>query len=103
MTAQTRFKVTKPKRTRRPDQPKECHLLALPGELLNKIYKYAVVSPGEIELKANGPGEPALLKACVRTRCEAGGLYYYHNKFIFLIKVTTAAYSSSSTASIVVP
>ncbi|PPJ51924.1 hypothetical protein CBER1_09369 [Cercospora berteroae] len=72
---------TKPKRFRRPRQRKSCDLLNLPGEIRNKIYRYALIEAKPIEVMRKGPGEPSLLRVCNRIRREARSIYYAENEF----------------------
>ena len=56
--------ANKPKRFRRPRQRKNCGFLnKLPGEIRNRIYRYAL--PEELDVTPKGPGEPALLRMLV--------------------------------------
>lgn len=59
----------------------DCHLLNLPGELRNRIYRYVILDDDEIEVTSKGPGEPALLRTCTEIRQESIGLYYCENEF----------------------
>ncbi|KAI5367999.1 hypothetical protein Slin15195_G031330 [Septoria linicola] len=72
----------KPKRFRRPRQRKKCGFLhKLPGEVRNRIYRYALVDTGDLEITSTGPGEPSLLRVCKRVRNEASSIYYAENNF----------------------
>ncbi|KAI9673766.1 MAG: hypothetical protein M1829_004003 [Trizodia sp. TS-e1964] len=62
-------------------------LLSLPGEILNRIYRLAVVSPLPIYLTAGEfyyqtPLSPGLLRTCRRIHAEASELFYAENTFI---------------------
>lgn len=59
----------------------ERHLLSLPPELRNRIYRYAVLEHEDICLSASGPQQPALLRVCTQTRQEAINIYYTENCF----------------------
>ena len=54
-------------------------LLALPAELRDAIYTYAVIEPGEIRLTQGTCAEPALLRTCRQIREEAGSIFYEKN------------------------
>lgn len=54
-------------------------LFRLPPELRNRIYEYAVLSPGDPMININednGIPEPSLLASCKTTRREAIGIFY---------------------------
>jgi hypothetical protein len=57
-------------------------LLNLPGELRNRIYRFAIVNPLSIELDVGRwqNHQPALLRTCKQIRIEALGLFYIENK-----------------------
>ena len=74
MDVQVASRVTKPKRFRRKRQRK-------PGELRNRIYKYALLEHEEIGITSKGPGQPSLLRVCRGIRREATGIYYSENNF----------------------
>ena len=59
-----------------------CRLLSLPGELRNRIYRYALHSDRNIEIdKARWSiHQPPLLKTCKTIRAEALRLFYIENK-----------------------
>lgn len=63
------------------NESKKCHLLDLPGDLRNRIYRFVLVSGEEIEVESTGPGEPALLRTCKTTREESIDIYYSENFF----------------------
>ncbi|KAK5681908.1 hypothetical protein LTS10_006442 [Elasticomyces elasticus] len=91
--SKTDTKIIKKKRFRRPQQRKSCHFLKIPGEIRNQIYEYAVVAP-RVVLKANGPGEPAILRVCNRIRKEASSIYYTANNFeLRLVDFNGAAFT----------
>ncbi|GIZ46507.1 hypothetical protein CKM354_000963300 [Cercospora kikuchii] len=71
----------KPKCFRRPRQRKSCHLLNLPGEIRNTIYRYALIKTKPMKVTSKGPGEPSLLRVCNRIRREARSIYYAENEF----------------------
>jgi hypothetical protein len=57
-------------------------LLNLPGELRNRIYRFAIISPLSIELDIGRwqNHQPALLRTCKQVRIEALRLFYIENK-----------------------
>jgi hypothetical protein len=72
-----------------PQQPSDptsattsCRLLSLPGELRNRIYRFALHSERTIEVdKVRWPlHQPPLLKTCKTIRAEALRLFYTENK-----------------------
>jgi hypothetical protein len=72
-----------------PQQPSDptsattsCRLLSLPGELRNRIYRFALHSERTIEVdKLRWPlHQPPLLKTCKTIRAEALRLFYTENK-----------------------
>lgn len=62
-------------------QTDECRLLALPGELRNHIYRYAVVESEKVTVKPHSPPPPALLSVCRSIREDCGTIYYCENIF----------------------
>lgn len=64
-----------------PAEEKKCHLLQLPGELRNRIYRYALVTDDDIDVTSTGPGEPALLLSSKDIRQESLLIYYRENHF----------------------
>ena len=56
-------------------------LLALPGDLRNKIYRLTLLRYGEIHHTKDDFVEPTLLTACILTREEASKVYYFENEF----------------------
>ena len=63
-----------------------CRILALPAELRNEIYRYAIIEDGQIEVTLEGPGEPELLRTCGEIRQEAITIYYTENHFVLQIE-----------------
>jgi hypothetical protein len=61
-----------------------CHLLALPGELRNWIYRLAVVSNHSIEVGPKGYVRSALLATSHEIRAETLQIFYYENRFDIL-------------------
>jgi hypothetical protein len=57
-------------------------LLNLPGELRNRIYRFAIINPLSIELDVGRwqNHQPALLRTCKQVRIEALRLFYIENK-----------------------
>ncbi|KAK6431013.1 hypothetical protein LTR95_012827 [Oleoguttula sp. CCFEE 5521] len=64
----------------------------LSGELRNRVWNFAVCEDGFIDITFTGVPEPGLLTACRLIREEAGGMYYYLNKF----SVVCAGYNSAA-------
>jgi hypothetical protein len=61
-----------------------CHLLALPGELRNWIYRLAVVSDHSIEVGLKGYARSGLLATSREIRAETLQIFYYENQFDIL-------------------
>ncbi|KAK5127473.1 hypothetical protein LTR85_006812 [Meristemomyces frigidus] len=61
--------------------PSQSPLLALPGELRNRIYRLALVEPRLVLLNRTKFVEPALLVACHQIRHEAAPIFYGENDF----------------------
>ena len=59
-----------------------CRLLSLPGELRNRIYRFAIVGTRtiEIDIARWSTHQPELLKTCKQVRQEALRLFYMENK-----------------------
>jgi hypothetical protein len=70
----------------RRSQPDECHLFAIPAELRNRIYRYAMIQDGDLTVTPRGPSEPALLRTCYVVRDEACSIYYGENQFLLHIE-----------------
>lgn len=82
-----------------PTRPEPLHLLTLPGELRNEIYRHLYVSPTPLQASYRPiltphqgnvapplkrfPREPALALACRQLRREAASLFYAENAFVF--------------------
>ncbi|KAK4610579.1 hypothetical protein CLAFUW4_14140 [Fulvia fulva] len=66
----------------------KCRLLSLPAEMENKIYRYTLTTPEDIEIRsaADLPVGPGLLRTCRQIRPEAIGIYYHENDFAFPIQ-----------------
>lgn len=61
---------------------KPCHLLKLPGEMRNRIYEYALISPNKIQVTPTGYNiNSGLLGTCKEIRAEAHGIFYADNTF----------------------
>lgn len=62
-------------------------LLALPAEMRNEIYEWALTAPqdGEIDITADWE-PPGLLATCRQIRHEALGMYFLDNTFVFNIQ-----------------
>ena len=65
--------------------PPECPFLALPGELRNRIYQFALVAakPFAVRLQWNRPPDAALLRVNRQIFDEASGYFYAENTFRF--------------------
>lgn len=57
--------------------------LDLPGELRNRIYRYALVTPERILLRGENKKQPALLRVSRQVRKEAIKIYYDENEFAY--------------------
>ncbi len=62
-----------------------CRFLALPGEIRNRIYRFALVTvkPFAIQLQWNRPLDTALLRVNKQVFDEASGIFYTENTFRF--------------------
>lgn len=62
-----------------------CSLLALPGEIRNSIYRFALVTarPFAIQLQWNRPLDAALLRVNKQIFNEASSIFYHENTFRF--------------------
>ncbi|KAF7196146.1 hypothetical protein HII31_02547 [Pseudocercospora fuligena] len=63
------------------DQLQPCHLLGLPAELRNYIYRLVMLEQDYIDITPRSYARPALLDTCRQTRSEGLKIYYYENKF----------------------
>lgn len=65
--------------------PPHCPLLALPGEIRNRIYQFALVAarPFAVQLQWNRPLDTALLRVNRQIFDEAAGIFYAENTFRF--------------------
>ncbi|KXS96707.1 hypothetical protein AC579_5291 [Pseudocercospora musae] len=71
------------------DEPR--HLLHLPGEILNQIYRYVLVSDNDVVIHARSIRErTALLKTCRKCRIEGLGILLAENNFRFLANIQNA-------------
>ena len=61
----------------------QTHLLGLPGELRNRIYRYVLVSDETIHIDPDCFQQPALLRTCTQVRNETSSIYYKENDFEF--------------------
>lgn len=62
------------------------HLFDLPAELLNRIYRLAVVSEdGYVWHGGVNHQSPGVVRTCRRLRDEAGGIFYNENEFYVVI------------------
>ena len=58
------------------------HLLGLPAEVRNRIYRFSIIKSDEwIQLSATSPLLPGLLSTCKQIREETINLYFTENKF----------------------
>ena len=62
------------------------HLLELPPELRNRIYRFALVEKDSIELGNPGFTEPPLLMTSKQIRAEAIQIFHIENNFIMLLR-----------------
>ncbi|KAK3066347.1 hypothetical protein LTR53_017345, partial [Teratosphaeriaceae sp. CCFEE 6253] len=69
-----------------PDSADTSRFLALPAELRNTIYRFALVPPGEINVEGPARMQPALLRASRQLRQEALSIYYSDNRFSFTVQ-----------------
>ena len=62
-----------------------CTFLALPGEIRNRIYRFALVTarPFAVQLQWNRPLDTALLRVNKQIFDEASGIFYAENTFRF--------------------
>lgn len=64
----------------------EPHLQSIPPELRNRVYDYALVSDGPINVaKPKNCAQPPLLATCRQIRSEAISVYYSTNSFTYTI------------------
>ena len=65
--------------------PPECPFLALPGEIRNRIYQFALVTakPFAVQLQWNRPLDAALLQVNRQIFDEASSIFYAENMFRF--------------------
>ncbi|KAK4610369.1 hypothetical protein CLAFUW4_13767 [Fulvia fulva] len=61
--------------------PPKCHLLELPGEIRNRIYRYSLLDSQRITIPTSGFEEPGLLSTCHQIRQEAEPIFVLENKF----------------------
>ncbi|KAK4548784.1 hypothetical protein LTR36_008557 [Oleoguttula mirabilis] len=60
--------------------------LTIPGELRNRIYRYAFMSDEPIRVFSAGNWkQPVLLATCKQIRHEAGKMFYFGSKFILVL------------------
>lgn len=65
-----------------PSPPKaEPHLLGIPGELRNQIYRLILVQDDPIKLTPTDHEQPALLRTCKQIRDEATSIFIEENQF----------------------
>lgn len=62
-----------------PAESAECHLLELPAELRNDIYRLALVQDSDIDVNHTRFAKPALLSTCKQIRHEACKIFYAEN------------------------
>ncbi|KAF6238610.1 hypothetical protein HO173_003116 [Letharia columbiana] len=65
--------------------PPDCPFLALPGEIRNRIYRFALVAirPFTVQLQWNRPRDTALLRVNKQIFDEASSIFYAENVFRF--------------------
>lgn len=61
--------------------PPTCRLLQLPGELRNKIYRYALITNSRIQLALTHFDEPGILQTCRTIRQETETIFLAENTF----------------------
>ncbi len=60
----------------------DCPLLALPGEIRNRIYRYVLIKPNPFAVKLQfSPRDTALLQVNKMVYKEASTVFYYENTF----------------------
>ncbi len=60
----------------------DCPLLALPGEIRNRMYRYVLIKPNPFAVKLQfSPRDTALLQANKMVHKEASTVFYYENTF----------------------
>ncbi|KAK4610170.1 hypothetical protein CLAFUW4_14019 [Fulvia fulva] len=64
------------------DDPPQCFLFKIPGELRNRIYREVLVKDEHIKYDASGYQRPALLATNKEIRAEAMSIFYYENTFM---------------------
>ncbi|KAK5127464.1 hypothetical protein LTR85_006803 [Meristemomyces frigidus] len=69
-------------------------LLTLPLEMRNRIYRFVLVEPQNIVIRANEkpPEEPALLATCRQVRQESLNIYWKENNFEIEVRDYLAAF-----------
>ncbi|EME81658.1 uncharacterized protein MYCFIDRAFT_196994 [Pseudocercospora fijiensis CIRAD86] len=72
-----------------PEEPR--HLLRLPGEILNQIYRYVLLSDEDIVIHPQTiPKHTALLQTCRKFRSEGLGIFLAENHFCFVADIQNA-------------
>ena len=66
-------------------QTDKYHLLGLPAEVRNRIYRFALIENDVLELSATSPTPPGLLIVSKQIREETVAMYYTENRFILVI------------------
>ncbi|KAK3723932.1 hypothetical protein LTR37_001416 [Vermiconidia calcicola] len=64
------------------------HLLALPAELRNQIYRYLLLppGPGRVQIDGSRSHQPCLLRVCHMIRREGISIYYTDNTFTLVVQ-----------------
>ncbi|KAK4613692.1 hypothetical protein CLAFUW4_09170 [Fulvia fulva] len=64
-------------------QNSKCHLLELPAELRNRIYRYSLLEDRQsgIDIYPQTFAQPPLIRTCNQIRAEASSIYYSENTF----------------------
>ncbi|CAK4033889.1 Hypothetical predicted protein [Lecanosticta acicola] len=76
--------------TTSPTANENCHLLELPPELRNNIYRLVLHQQARIPITGHGYDRPTILITCRQIRKEALKIFYYENQF----RASVANYNS---------
>jgi hypothetical protein len=67
------------------DEIPRASLLGLPGELRNRIWRFALLEDGDITIDVNHHQAPALLRTSRQCRQETAEIFYQENAFLHCI------------------